>query len=151
MRERVVDVRRGLGVQGDRVRAGGRELVDLALGALDHQVDVEDPPVDLVAQGLDDQRADRDRRDEVPVHDVDVDHAAPRVHDLADLLAEAREVGGEDRRRDRDLARQPHQMARSMLPPQLLHVTIAVLDMRTIVECSPQSGHTDTSSKRCRQ
>jgi hypothetical protein len=38
-----------------------------------------------------------------------------------------------------------------MLAPQLLHDTIAVFDIRTIVECSPQSGHTDTSSKRCRQ
>jgi len=27
-----------------------------------------------------------------------------------------------------------------------LHATIAVLDIRTIVECSPQFGHTDTSS-----
>jgi hypothetical protein len=35
-----------------------------------------------------------------------------------------------------------------MLPWQWLHSTIAVLDMRTIVECSPQLGHTDTSSKR---
>jgi hypothetical protein len=33
-----------------------------------------------------------------------------------------------------------------MLPWQWLQATIAVLDMRTIVECSPQSGHTDTSS-----
>jgi hypothetical protein len=38
-----------------------------------------------------------------------------------------------------------------MLPPQALHVRIAVELMRTIVECSPQSGHTDRSSKRCRQ
>jgi hypothetical protein len=38
-----------------------------------------------------------------------------------------------------------------MEPPQWLQVTIAVDDMRTIVECSPQSGHTDRSSKRCRQ
>jgi hypothetical protein len=34
----------------------------------------------------------------------------------------------------------------SMLPLQWLHATIAVLDIRTIVECSPQFGHTDTSS-----
>ena len=27
----------------------------------------------------------------------------------------------------------------------------AVLDMRTMVECSPQFGHTEHSSKRCRQ
>jgi hypothetical protein len=38
-----------------------------------------------------------------------------------------------------------------MLPLQWLHATIAVLDMRTIVECSPQFGQTDTSSKRWRQ
>jgi hypothetical protein len=33
-----------------------------------------------------------------------------------------------------------------MISPQWLHDTIAVLDIRTIVECSPQLGHTDTSS-----
>jgi hypothetical protein len=38
-----------------------------------------------------------------------------------------------------------------MLPWQWLHATIAVLDILTIVECSPQFGQTDTSSKRCRQ
>jgi hypothetical protein len=38
-----------------------------------------------------------------------------------------------------------------MLPWQWLHATIAVLDIRAIVECSPQLGHTDTSSYRCRQ
>jgi len=38
-----------------------------------------------------------------------------------------------------------------MLPWQWLQATIAVLDIRTIVECSPQFGHTDTSSNRCRQ
>jgi len=38
-----------------------------------------------------------------------------------------------------------------MLPLQWLQMTIAVVDMRTIVECSPQFGQTDTSSKRRRQ
>jgi hypothetical protein len=38
-----------------------------------------------------------------------------------------------------------------MLPWQWLHSVIAVLDIRTIVECSPQLGHTDTSSKRFMQ
>jgi hypothetical protein len=28
---------------------------------------------------------------------------------------------------------------------------IAVFDIRTIVECSPHCGQTETSSKRCRQ
>jgi hypothetical protein len=38
-----------------------------------------------------------------------------------------------------------------MESPQQLHLTIAVEDIRTIVECSPQLGHTEASSKRCRQ
>jgi len=41
-----------------------------------------------------------------------------------------------------------------MLPWQWLQITTAVLDILTIVECSPQLGQTDTSSKRrmqCRQ
>jgi len=38
-----------------------------------------------------------------------------------------------------------------MLAPQWLQVSIAVLDMRTMVECSPQFGHNDTSSNRLRQ
>jgi hypothetical protein len=33
-----------------------------------------------------------------------------------------------------------------MLPWQWLQTTIAVLDILTIVECSPQLGQTDTSS-----
>jgi hypothetical protein len=43
------------------------------------------------------------------------------------------------------------QTALSMLPWQWLHASTSVLDMRTIVECSPQFGQTDTSSKRWRQ
>jgi hypothetical protein len=39
----------------------------------------------------------------------------------------------------------------SIESPQLLHFRIAVEDIRTIVECSPQLGHTEVSSKRCRQ
>ena len=30
-------------------------------------------------------------------------------------------------------------------------VTLAVSDMRAIVMCDPQSGHSERSSKRCRQ
>jgi len=33
-----------------------------------------------------------------------------------------------------------------MLAPQWLQDTIEVEDIRTIVECSPHSGHTDVSS-----
>jgi hypothetical protein len=80
------------------------------------------------------------------VHDVDVDDLGAGVDNVAHLLAQAPEVGGEDRGRDAT----PH-ISTSIDPPQWLHVTVAVLDMRTMVECSPQLGHTDRSSKRCRQ
>jgi hypothetical protein len=43
------------------------------------------------------------------------------------------------------------QISRSIDAEQALQDRIAVLDIRTIVECSPQSGHSEHSSKRCRQ
>jgi hypothetical protein len=82
----------------------------------------------------------------MPVHHIDVDDARPGADDLLDLLAQAAEVGRQDRRRDA-----AGHISTSIEPPQWLHTVVAVLDMRTIVECSPQSGQTDRSSKRCRQ
>jgi hypothetical protein len=38
-----------------------------------------------------------------------------------------------------------------MLPPQLRQITFAVSDIRAIVECAPQFGHSERSSYRCRQ
>ncbi len=38
-----------------------------------------------------------------------------------------------------------------MPAPHELRLTIAVFDIRTKVECSPQLGQTETISKRCRQ
>jgi hypothetical protein len=37
-------------------------------------------------------------------------------------------------------------MGSSIDPPQALQTVVAVEDIRTIVECSPQSGQTDRSS-----
>jgi hypothetical protein len=42
-------------------------------------------------------------------------------------------------------------MGASMDDWQWPHTYNAVFDIRTIVECSPQFGHTDRSSNRCRQ
>ena len=56
--------------------------------------------VDLLGERVDDERAHADRRHEVAVHDVDVDRARAGVEHGGDLLAEAGEVGGQDRRRD---------------------------------------------------
>jgi protease PrsW len=43
------------------------------------------------------------------------------------------------------------QTARSMKPPQLRHTMFAVSDMRAMVECAPQLGHSERSSYRLRQ
>ena len=72
------------------------------------------------------------------------------VEDRLHLLAEAREVGGEDRGGDAGRLRR-HQIGWSIELRQWLQTYSAVLDMRTIVECSPQLGHTDASSNRRRQ
>jgi hypothetical protein len=42
-------------------------------------------------------------------------------------------------------------MGESIELPQLRHSTLAVSLMRAIVECSPQLGHWERSSKRRRQ
>jgi hypothetical protein len=120
-------------------------------------MDVDDAAlvVDLIRDRGDDQRPDGDRGDEVAVHDVDVDHVRAGVHHLGHLPAEAGEVGRQDRGRDADVVREltagRRHSWRSMLAPQWLQLSIAVLDMRTMVECSPQLGHSETSSNRFRQ
>jgi hypothetical protein len=43
------------------------------------------------------------------------------------------------------------QIARSIEAPQLLQVRIAVSDIRAIVECIPQWGHSERISNRCMQ
>ena len=54
----------------------------------------------VTAQRLADHRPDRQVRHVVVVHHVEVDPVGARVDDRPHLVAEAREVGGEDARRD---------------------------------------------------
>jgi hypothetical protein len=65
----------------------------------DHQVDVERLGR-MRAERFDHRRADRDVGDEMAVHHVDVDPVGPGRVDRADLLAQAGEIGGQDRRGD---------------------------------------------------
>ena len=82
-----MQVGRRLDVDGDPVRPGAREVVHVSLGPLDHQMDIDEPahrvnPLDDRVHG---QRAERDRRDEMAVHDIDVDHPRPGSQDLVHL------------------------------------------------------------------
>ena len=141
-------------------------------GRLDHQVHVDRAAggVDLVGDRAEDQRPDRDRRHEMAVHHVEVDHPRAGVHHLVDLRAEPREVGREDRRA-RPAALRSARCIRSLMgvslvererdgasrwlcsieAPQDWHCMSSVLLIRAIVWCSPQLGHWETSSKRLRQ
>jgi hypothetical protein len=78
----------------------------------------------------------------VPVHDVAVDDAGAGRHHLLYLRGKPREIGRQDRR---------SYTSHNMDSPQWTQRTMAVLDIRTIVECSPQPGQTERSSYRCRQ
>ena len=156
--QRAIGVGVGLEVERDAIGARAGELGDLIGRALDHQVDVDRAAglVDLVGDRARDQRPDGDRRDEVAVHHVDVDHPRAGGHHLGDLGAEPREVGGEDRGRDppgrEQLAATPrlvgsgHQTGFSIESPQCWQSMSSEVLMRTIVWCSPQFGHCETSS-----
>ena len=97
-----------LDVEGDRVGARRGELGEVVGRVGDHQVAVDH------AAGVVDHRRDRPqhdgpdrhRRDEVPVTDVEVEDPAACLEQRLDLRAEAREVGGVQRRRN--LARSSH-------------------------------------------
>ena len=79
-----------LDVERDDVRAGLSEGLDLRLGMLDHQVDIEDA-LRCLAQALDDRRAQRDVRHVCAVHDIDVDVIRASILDALDLIGQ--EIG----------------------------------------------------------
>ena len=121
-RERVVGVRRRLDVDRDPVGAGLRERRHVALRTLDHQMDVHVGArvMHLAGERLDHLRAHAERGHEVAVHDVDVDRPRAGCEHGADLIAEAREVGRQDRGRDAR-GRGCHQIGWSIELRQWLH------------------------------
>ena len=84
-----------LHMHGDDVGAGLREGFEIGVAGSDHQVDVEHF-LGVRAQRLHDRGSNGDIRDEMPVHHVDVNPVGAGGVDGAHLLAEPREVGGEN-------------------------------------------------------
>ncbi len=80
------------------VGTGVGERREQDLRVVDHEVAVEEQ-VGVLAQRLDHRRADGEVRHVMPVHAVDVKEVGDR-RDARDVGREAREVRGEDRRRD---------------------------------------------------
>ena len=148
-----MQVRRRLDVDGDAVGAGLGELGHVALGALDHQVHVDDPPglVDQLGDRADDHGPKVIGGTKCPSITSTWITRAPAASTSATCAPRraksADRIDGATRRWRSSSARATAtQTACSMLPWQWLQATIAVVDIRTIVECSPQLGHTDTSS-----
>ena len=88
--QHVVELRRGFEVHRDVVRPGARDVAHVALGLLDHQVSVDDAPgvVNSIRDGLNDHRSERDGRDEMAVHHVDMDHPRAGRQHLVHLRAQ---------------------------------------------------------------
>ena len=88
------------GWKRDVGRAGLGEIRNDAVDRLDHQVHVDRRGDAVLAQRLAHQRPDREVRHVVVVHHVEVDDVGAGGEHRCDFLAESREVGGQDRRRD---------------------------------------------------
>ncbi len=111
--QRAVEMRAGLGVDGQDVGAGLGKGGQVGIDRGDHQVDVERRP-DMRPDGFDQRRAEGDVRHEMPVHDVDMHPVGALVLDGAALGAEGGKVGGQDRGRDLHGAVEGHWRAPSV-------------------------------------
>ena len=69
-----------------------------AIDRLDHEMHVDRRRHAVLAQRFADERADREVRDVVVVHDVEMDEVRAGRNDGVDFFAEPREVGRQNRR-----------------------------------------------------
>ncbi len=81
----------GLGMDTDPVRACSGKVVDIALGGVDHQMDIKDTAalVHQVADTFNDDRPDGDIGNKLAVHHINVDDPDARVHHPFDILSQA--------------------------------------------------------------
>ena len=86
-------------VDGDHRGASAREGVDVAVRVGDHQVHIERDVRDAL-QRSNHRRSDRDIRDEVSVHHIDVNEIGAAAFGSSHRLTERGEIGGKDRRSD---------------------------------------------------
>ena len=99
-----MDRRAGLGLHQQMIGAGLGKSGEIALRLDDHQMNVEGL-CRRAADRLQHDRPDGDVRNETAVHHIDMDPVGAGSVDGADLLAQAREIGRQNRRRDDDRRR----------------------------------------------
>jgi hypothetical protein len=86
----------GFLMDGNPIDAGFRECRDEFVGSFDHQMTIEGDPRDLAKTG-DHGRADRKIRNEMAVHDIDVENSGSALDGSLRILAEPCEVSRENR------------------------------------------------------
>ena len=94
-----------LDVHLDRLGAGRGELLQIEIGARHHQVDVAVEAGSGPLCERDDVGAEREVRDKVRVHDVEVQRLGARGLGPENLVREPSEIGREQRRQDFNLHR----------------------------------------------
>lgn len=113
--DRPVEVGRGFLVDDDRVGARAREALDKIFRRLHHQVSLEEKAGDR-PQGFESDRPERDVWDKAAVHDVNLDAIDAGGFNGFHLLAEAREIGREDRGRNFDQKASSFQAPGAVIP-----------------------------------
>ena len=98
--DRAVHMRAGFGMHGDDIGSRCGKGFDIDIDRADHQMDVERLG-GVRAQRLHHHRPDREVGHEMPVHHIDMDPVRPGCVNRPHLFAQPREVGRENRRRDK--------------------------------------------------
>ncbi len=106
-----------LDVDGNHLRACFRKLRRVCAWVADHQVGV-DWQTGKSGKRFDDGQTDRDVRNEMAVHHVNVQDARTATFDGTDFFAKTREVGRQNRGGDVDISMVEHAPG-----PQLLRAT----------------------------
>ena len=91
----------GFLMDGNPIDAGFGKRGDEFVGSFDHQVTIEGHPRDLAKRG-DHGRADRKIRNEMAVHDVDVENSGSALDGGLRIFAEPCEVSRENGRSEFD-------------------------------------------------
>jgi hypothetical protein len=88
----------GLDVDADEISACVREGFDVVVGAREHQVGVKKKRVTVAAEGGDGFGTERQVRDKVAVHDVDVQPFQAEFCDGGGAGGKVRVIAGKERR-----------------------------------------------------
>ena len=102
--KRTVQMRAGFRMHQDMVGPGISERRDERINRLDHQVHVERQSA-VGTQALQDRWPEADVRDEVAVHDIEVQPIGSGALDRRNFLAETREIRSQQARRYSDSPR----------------------------------------------